>query len=341
MTRTAIRSSRGSLGRGVIPLHCERSLFVKQVIRMLRSLFRSLNVSLGVGIPTVLLVLLAASPAHSEDLLKKKFTEKMHSIVASSDAVVGVAIKDLTTGEEFFINEDEVFPQASSIKIHILAELYRQAGEGAFTLTDIAPLPESVRVGGSGVLDELGRHSVSMSLRDYAVLMIVLSDNTATNLLIDKVGMDRVNRFLVSQGATKTKLQRVMMDVQAAKEGRENIGTPREVLRVLEKLFKGELVSNSASEDMIAILKKPKGGALRAGLPGGIELANKEGEVEGIRCDVGIVFLPGSPYAICVMTKLLLTPEDGPKIISEISRAAYGYFERKANSNQFGRRVPR
>ncbi|MEX0736418.1 MAG: serine hydrolase [Bacteroidota bacterium] len=111
------------------------------------------------------------------------------SIVSSSDAVVGVAIKDLTTGEELFINEDEIFPQASSIKIHILAELYRQAEEGKFKLTDIKPLPESVRVGGSGVLGELGKNSVTMSLRDYAVLMVVLSDNTATNLLIEKVGI--------------------------------------------------------------------------------------------------------------------------------------------------------
>lgn len=277
----------------------------------------------------------------AQDLLKQQFVGKVKSIVSSSDAVVGVAIRDLSTGEELFINENEIFPQASSIKIHILAELYRQAGEGKFKLSDIIPLPESVRVGGSGVLGELGKNTVSMSLRDYAVLMIVLSDNTATNLLIEKVGMENVNRFLVSNGATKTKLQRVMMDIQAAKEGRENIGTPREVLAVLDRLYRGELVSRTASEDMLSLLKKPKGGALRAGIPDPVELANKEGEVEGIRCDVGIVFLPGSPYALCVMTKLLLEPADGPRIITEISRATYGYFERKANSNQYGRRVPR
>lgn len=290
---------------------------------------------------TLVLLLSSFSPIRAQDLLRQRFVEKVKSIVSSSDAVVGVAMKDLTTGEELFINEDEIFPQASSIKIHILAELYRQAEEGKFKLTDITPLPESVRVGGSGVLGELGKNSVSMSLRDYAVLMIVLSDNTATNLLIEKVGMENVNRFLTSNGATKTRLQRVMMDVQAAKEGRENIGTPREVLRVLERLYRGELVGKKASEDMLAILKKPKGGALRAGIADDVELANKEGEVEGIRCDVGIVFLPESPYVLCVMTKLLLEPGDGRRVISEISRTAYGYFERKANSNQYGRRVPR
>ena len=325
-----------------MPFRCERS------DRTVKHPFSSYSVGswrqarpVWLCLPVLFLLISSFSPLKSQDLLKHQFVEKVKSVVSSSDAVVGVAIKDLSTGEEFFINENEIFPQASSIKIHILAELYRQAGEGKFKLSDIMPLPESVRVGGSGVLGELGNNTVSMSLRDYAVLMIILSDNTATNLLIEKVGMENVNRFLVSNGATKTRLQRVMMDIQAAKEGRENIGTPREVLTVLERLYRGELVSRAASEDMLSILKKPKGGALRAGIPDPVELANKEGEVEGIRCDVGIVFLPGSPYALCVMTKLLLEPADGPRIIREISRAAYGYFERKANSNQYGRRVPR
>jgi beta-lactamase class A len=239
-------------------------------------------------------------------------------------------------------NEDEIFPQASCIKIHILAELYRQAEQGKFRLTDVLPLPVAVRVSGSGVLNELGDSGVSMSLRDYAVLMIVLSDNTATNLLIQQVGMENVNRFLQLQGSVKTKLQRVMMDVKAAAEGRENIGTPKEVLKILEKLYKGELVSKKASEEMLTILKKSKqpDGPIRAGIPGEIDLANKEGDIEGVRCDVGIVFLAKSPYAICVMTKYLLHASDGPRIITDISRMTYEYFERNANFNRYGRRMP-
>lgn len=275
------------------------------------------------------------------DPLRQKFVNKLSSIIDGADAVVGVTIKDLKTGEEIFINADEIFPQASSIKIHILAELYRQAEQGKFRLTDVLPLPEKVRVGGSGVLNELGKQGVSMSIRDYAVLMIVLSDNTATNLLIDLVGMENVNKSLRAMGATKTKLQRVMMDIKAAAEGRENIATPNEVMMVLEKLYKGEIVNKAASDDMLSILRKEKSGAIKAGLPPNVEIANKEGEVEGIRCDVGIVYLPEAPYLICVMTKLLAKDEDGPKIISEISRAAYAYFERKANSNQYGRRIPK
>lgn len=290
----------------------------------------------------VLTILLFGSLAYStDDPLKTQLTQKLHGVVTNADAVVGVAIRNLVTGEKFFINENEVFPQASSIKVHILAELYHQAEQGKIRLNDVVPLPGAVRVGGSGVLNELGDSSVSMSIRDYAVLMIVLSDNTATNLLIKQLGIDNVNKFLQSHGAVRTKLQRMMMDVKAAAEGRENIGTPKEVSMMLEKLYRGELVSRKSSDDMLAILQKPKDGPIRAGVPADIGMANKEGDLEGVRCDVGIVFLPKAPYVICVMTKMLAQGADGPRIITDISRLAYQYFERKANSNQFGRRIPK
>lgn len=292
----------------------------------------------------VLAIVLFGSPAHStDDPLNAKFSQKLRGIVETSDAVVGVAIKNLATGEKFFVNENEVFPQASAIKIHILAEIYHQAEQGKFHLSDVLPLPPDVRVGGDGVLNELSESSVSMTIRDYAVLMIVLSDNTATNLLIKQVGMDNVNKFLQSQGAVKTKLQRVMMDVKAATEGRENIGTPKDVLMILEKLYRGEVVSRKASQDMLSLLQKPKSkdGPIKDGLPAEVTVANKEGEIEGVRCDVGIVNLSKTPYIICVMTKLLVHDSDGPRIITDISRLTYQYFERKANSNQFGRRIPK
>jgi beta-lactamase class A len=276
-----------------------------------------------------------------EDLFKTKFVDGLKALSAAPDAVVGVAIKDLRNGDEIVINGDEIFPQASAIKIHILAEMYRQSEQGKFRLTDIMTVPPAVRVQGSGILNELGTSSVSMSIRDYAILMIVLSDNTATNLMIERVGMENVNRSLQSIGARNTKLQRVMMDLKAATEGRENISTPRDVMKVLELLYRGELVSKSASGDMLAILRKPKEGPLRAGLPETVDLADKAGDVEGVKCDVGIVYLQDAPYIICVMTKLLQREDDGAKIITDVSRLTYQYFERKTNSNQFGRRIRR
>jgi len=275
------------------------------------------------------------------DRLKEKLTAKIKQIVEQADAVVGVAIKDLRSGEQILFNEEEIFPQASTIKIHILSEVYKQAAEKKFNITDIKQLPITARVGGSGILSSLGEKSVSLSIRDYCVLMIVLSDNSATNLLIDLVGMKNVNESLQKNGATKTKLQRVMMDIQAAKEGRENISTPKDVLVILDKMYNGTLVNKQASDDMLSIMKLDKDGALKSGIAPDVSIANKGGDVEGVRTDVGIIYLENNPYSICVMTKMLVHNEDGSKIITDVSHEAFNYFERKANSNQYGRRIPK
>jgi beta-lactamase class A len=288
----------------------------------------------------ILLSLCAQLIFAQSDILKHKFTDKLRSIADRSDAIVGIAIKDLRSGEQFLINEKEVFPTASSIKIFILAEVYRQAAEEKFKLSDIKPVPASSRVAGSGILSMLGEKSVSMSVRDYCVLMMNLSDNTATNLLIDLVGMKNVNEFAAKNGCPSTKLQRMMMDVQAAKEGRENISSPADFLTILEKLHRGEIVSKQASDDMLSIMKLEKDGWIRTGVGSGIPVANKGGDIEGIKCDAGIVYLPDAPYLICVMTKMLLNDSDGGPVITEISRTAFQYLERSANSNQYGRRIP-
>ncbi|MFZ4621740.1 MAG: serine hydrolase [Bacteroidota bacterium] len=275
------------------------------------------------------------------DILQQKFNEKLKDISDRSDAVIGISVKDLNSGEKFSVNEKEIFPTASSIKIFILTEVYRQAAEGKFKLTDIRPLPVSARVAGSGILSMLGEKSVSMSIRDYCVLMMNLSDNTATNLLIDLVGLKNVNEFAVKNGCNATKLQRIMMDVQAAKEGRENISSPQDFLTILEKLYRGEIVSKQASDDMLTIMKLEKDGWIKSGIPSGTVIANKAGDIEGIKCDAAIVYMDNAPYIICVMTKMLLNDSDGGPFITDISKSVYQYLERKAHSNQYGRRIPK
>lgn len=275
------------------------------------------------------------------DILRQKFTTALTDIAERSDAIVGIAVKDLKSGETFSVNEKEIFPTASSIKIFVLAEVYRQADEGKFKLTDIKPLTPSSRVGGSGVLSILSERSVSMSIRDYCVLMMNLSDNTATNFLIDLVGMKNVNDFAVKNGCVSTKLQRRMMDVQAAKEGRENISAPADLVSIFEKLYRGEIVSKQASDDMLAIMKLEKDGWLKSGIPSGTAIANKAGDIEGIKCDAGVIYLENAPYSICVMTKMLVNDAEGGPIITDISKTVYQYLERKANSNTYGRRIPK
>jgi beta-lactamase class A len=286
----------------------------------------------------------SASPAAPTEsrfpaVLDAKFQAAVREVEAGLDGVLGLALKDLKTGKTFLLNEREVFPQASSIKIAILLEAFKQAEEGRIRLDEFIALEESRKVAGSGVLFYLGRPSLSLSVRDTAVLMIVLSDNTATNLLIDRVGMDAVNKRLDGLGLTKTRLRRKMMDLKAAAEGRENVSTPLEMLTLLEKVWKGGILKEPYRKDLLEILAIPKDSPLRSGVPEGVDVAEKPGELEAVRCDSGIVMLPGRPYILCVMTTYLKRDTDGNQAITRISRLAFEHFSRLERSSEIGRVV--
>ena len=295
---------------------------------------------------TIILIVLgaSASPAVSAQsrfpaVLDAKFQASVREVEAGLDGVLGLALKDLKTGKTFLINEREVFPQASSIKIAILLEIFKQAEEGRLKLDEFIALEESRKVAGSGVLYYLGRPSLRLSVHDTAVLMVVLSDNTATNLLIDKVGMEAVNKRLDVLGLAKTRLRRKMMDLKAAAEGRENVSTPLEMMTLLEKLWKGDVLKEPYRKDLLEILAIPKDSPLRSGVPEGVDVAEKPGELEAVRCDSGIVQLAGRPYVICVMTTYLKRDTDGNPIIAKISRLAYEHFSRLERSSEIGRIV--
>jgi beta-lactamase class A len=282
----------------------------------------------------------AASQDNDSGLLKEKMLQQLREISDNLNGIMGIAAKDLISGEEVLLNENLIFPQASSIKIPILIELYKQAEAGKIDLNKKLVLEKKVKVGGSGVLKELGDNSVEMSLRDYAVLMILVSDNTATNLIIDLLGMKNVNQSLKSQGLEKTELRRKMMDIRAAARDDENISTPREAMKLLEKLYRGELLNEKNTADVIEILKKPKPTAIRKLLPSNITIADKPGGVEAAVCCNGIVYLPHRPYVVCLMTKYLKSTEEGDEAIAQASLVIYDYFYRLSCSNKYGRKVP-
>ncbi|PYU14327.1 MAG: serine hydrolase [Acidobacteria bacterium] len=221
-------------------------------------------------------------------------------------------------------------------------ELLRQAQAGRLKLDDRVAIKQVQMVGGSGVLQFFGDASSAISLRDLAVLMIVLSDNTATNILIDQVGMANVNDTLAHLGLAQTRLQRRMIDTAAQRAGRENLSTPREMTTLLELLHGGKVLDASHTAALLEILKYPKENAspLRNGLPDGIALANKGGSLPGVRCDSGIVLLPDRPYVISVMTTYGHDSHAAERAISEVSRRVFEYFERLARSNAQGVRLP-
>lgn len=266
-----------------------------------------------------------------------KLTQDLNAAAVAHDGVMGIYVKDLTNGEIFAVNADTIFPQASSIKIPILIALMRQAQAGKVSLTDRVEIHRAGLVGGSGVLQFFSDGGSSVSLRDLAVLMIVLSDNSATNLLIDHVGMNDVNSMLNSLGLHQTRLARKMIDVAAERADRENHSTPREMATLVEMLSDGKLLDPEHTKSAIEILEYPKESPLRAGVPESITVAEKPGSLSGAQCDTGIVFLEGRPYVISVMTTY--NSSDGDTAIKAVSHRVFSYFDRLAHSNSCGVRV--
>jgi len=278
-----------------------------------------------------------SQPENLAELHKKTF-EKIKFIADTSNGVIGVAVKNLETGETFFINENLIFPQGSAIKIPILIEVIKQASEGKFKLTDKIKIEKKHQVGGSGVLKEFGDGTSELSIYDLAVLMITVSDNTATNILIDLVGMENVNKTLEKLGLKNTMLQRKMIRPDASARGEENLSTPLEAMKLMEMLYKGEVISKEISNQVIDILKKRKEANLNKYLPEDIQIANKPGGIEGVTCEWGIVYLPRHPYVIVVMSNYNL--KSANETIAQISKIIYEHFWRISLSTKYGTRVP-
>jgi len=289
----------------------------------------------------VLLASLASAQqtgAAKQRVLWDKLTTTVTEVDRGLDGVMGVAIVDLADEKsKILLRADEVFPTASSIKIAVLVELYRQAQSGKLKLQDIYTVQSSDLVSDSYIMNGLTPGVTKITLRDVATMMIAVSDNSATNVLIDRVGMENVNAMLQSRGFAHTKLQRKMMDLKAASEGRENLASPRELLQLLEDVYQGKILNREMTDDFFKVLSTHKASFIPRGLPDDLKIANKPGELEGVRNDCGIVFVPNRPYGICVMTSYLRRESDGEDAISRISLAAYQMFDRIARASEYGR----
>jgi beta-lactamase class A len=286
-------------------------------------------------------------PQTADTVKQQSLWAKLESTISevdhNLDGVLGVAIEDLATGQKFLLRADSVFPQASSIKIAVLAELYHQNQQamhgtaGKAKLTDLYTVQSVDLVSDSDIMGGLTPGVTRITNRDLATMMVAVSDNSATNVLIDRVGMDNVNTLLDSLALRNTRLRRKMMDVKAASEGRENISTPQEMMTLLEKIYKSEVLDKESTTGFFKMLSTHKNGFLTRDLPDGLQVANKPGELEAVRNDSGIVFLQSRPYIICVMTTYLARERDGEEGIAKISAAAFAMFDRFARSSEYGR----
>lgn len=292
----------------------------------------ALTALLLTGAPT-----LQAQPAHLE-LLRQKFQSELEAIADGFAGVAGLHVVDLATMQRFDVRGDLVFPQASAIKIAILLELFRRAESEPALRRERVEVNAATRTGGSGVLQVLTDGGSALSLEDHAIYMIVHSDNTSTNILIDRLGMDAINRLSASLGAPQTVVQRRMIQPEASARGQENLSTPREAARIMERIASCDLpMSQESCRRVRAILALPKGGPTRAPVPANVPIAFKPGGITGVATTWALVGLEGRPYVLTVMTNY---GGDGNAVVEAASRAAYGYFSRLAGATPFGTRVP-
>src|ERR1700681_904833 len=306
-------------------------------------MFRTRLVVLSIAIPLGLCLITSASaqspppPSEKQEVLWMKLEKSILDIDRGLDGVMGVAIVDLTDGHKYLLHANDVYPQASSIKICVLAELYHQAQQGKLKLTDMYTVNAADLVQDSDIMGGLTPGVTQITLRDLATMMVAVSDNSATNVLIDRVGMENVNAFLSSQGLRDTRLRRKMMDLKAAAEGRENVSTPNEMLNLLQALYRDEILNKEMTADFFKVLSTHKDSWIPRNLPDDLKIADKPGALEGVRNDSGVIFVDKRPYVLCVMTTYLHRERDGEDAISNISLAAWRMFDRLARASEYGR----
>ena len=288
-------------------------------------------------------ILAAASPLLAQETLQStlhaQLEARLTSVAEHLGGVMGYAIKDEATGETFLRLPDTVFPQASSIKLTVLLELMCQAQEGKLSLDEKHTVRRSEMTRGDTepIITMLGDGTVTMSLRDLAIFMVVLSDNTATNILINRLGMDNINAGVVRLGLKETRLRRHMIDLEAARQGNENVSTPREMLTLLEKVHGGQALDTAHTKEYFELLRLPKESAFHKALPEDVAIADKPGELEGVRCDTGFIDIPGHPLIMSVTTTYLGRDDEGEHAVEEVARMTYEYFDRLSRSSSYGR----
>ena len=287
---------------------------------------------------------------HKREVLWAKLESKIKALDDQFDGVLGVAVVDLSDGKTLLVNGDEVFPQASSIKIAVLAELYRQEQQsrdgatGKARLGDLYTVRKEDLVADSDIMLGLTPGVTRITNRDLATMMIAVSDNSAANVLIERLGMENVNAMLTSVGLKNTRLRRKMMDLNAAREGRENVATPLEMMTLLEAIYRNRMFSKELTDDFVTLLatsweQNSKRSAMVRGLPAGVRSAEKPGELEGVRADSGYVFATNRPYILCVMTTYDKNEKEAEDVISRIAGETYAYFDLVGRASDYGRVV--
>ncbi|MBU3959190.1 MAG: class A beta-lactamase-related serine hydrolase [Candidatus Omnitrophica bacterium] len=240
----------------------------------------------------------------------------------------GIIVKDLKRGREILINQDELFPSASLVKIPIMAACFYAAQEGKIKLDETVQLKPSHKSSGSGILKNMPV-GARFTIERLIEIMICESDNTATNILIERLGFDYLNSCFKNLGLRDTNITRKMMDFKSRKEGRENFTTVSDSVFLLERIYNEKLIRRTYSRACLEFLKKQKiRDRIPAKLPQYLVVAHKTGLEYGVCHDVGIVFTPRGDFLIGVLTSHThKTAKLAKAFIAEVAFLAYNYYQ--------------
>jgi len=260
--------------------------------------------------------------------------DRIGRLIASSGSEVAVAFHPLDGGTELLIRADDEFHAASTMKIPVMIELFRQVHDGAMRLDDrVAVVNEfhSIVDGSPFALDirddsdaaVYKRIGATLSYRELCDAMITISSNFATNLLIERLGAKRIQATVDRLGAPDMHVLRGVEDDKAFQKGLNNTTTARALMTLLVKIANGEAVDRPSSEQMVAVLKRQAfNDRIPAGLPAGTVVAHKTGEITKIQHDAAIVYAK-RPFVLVVLVRGQVDPKVGSKLIADITRVVY------------------
>lgn len=237
---------------------------------------------------------------------------------------VGFYYKNLVTGEVISYNEKEPMLAASLIKLTVLGEVFREIENGEISEQEVFTTRDEEKVPSCGALNYMDE-GLNVTLKDLYTLMIILSDNYATNILIDRCKIENINDFIKENGLKNTLLKRKMFDSVGASKGLENYTSAEDMALLLEKIYNGTLVSKEASAKMLEVLKNQRlNGKIPFFLSSGenkVQIAHKTGEDTNITHDVGIV-LGEEPFIICFLGNEVNVPEF-ERVMQDLSLEIY------------------
>ncbi len=283
-------------------------------------------------------------PAAHADADSRVLAARVAPIVAEHQGRIAVAVRDLRGGTAFTHNADDPMPTASLIKLAVLVDLYAQAHEGKLSLDKRLTLTQADCVPGAGVLTDSFTPGASLTLRDAARLMITVSDNTATNLVLGQTTIPAPNASMTALGFPNTRVNALVYkgsttSVDPARTKKYGLGstTAREMVGLLAKLDADTVVTPAACREMLGILRKNHDSEMLVRLlPDGTAVAHKTGAVSDARTDAGIVYVRGKPaVAVCVLTcenadKRWVVDNAAQLVIARVGRAVYDHFAARA-----------